>query len=441
MKNLAYSLIAAASGAFLAAGVAEKALHRRALRAIPIRVMVNGTRGKTSVTRLVAAALREAGLRTWAKTTGTQAAWILPDGSEQEYRKKRPVNIREQIPFVRRAARDGADAIVVECMALHPENQRMMAEEFVRPTVEIITNARVDHISEIGATEEETVATLSLSILEGARVVTGDARFDEYTAGRVDPSDLEIDGGYVDSFPYPMFEDNVRQALCAAMLLGVDRETALRGMRRARPDAGMCGPFRVGGCTVINGFAANDLESSRALFEKTVALRGLEGQPVWVLFNNRGDREFRLAEFVPLMREMAGRGASLRVVGENTAKAARFFERKAGIAAQPLEGDALSWLEKLGEENCTVLCIGNIRGAGRALIEALQARCDAEEKPNGERAESRAGAQSADFAEMDRRDAQTGEGTAAHLNSDGAAALAQNTDDKGESPAGRADRA
>ena len=392
MKNLAYSLIVAASGAFLAAGVAEKALHRRALRAIPIRVMVNGTRGKTSVTRLVAAALREAGLRTWAKTTGTQAAWILPDGSEQEYRKKRPVNIREQIPFVRRAARDGADAIVVECMALHPENQRMMAEEFVRPTVEIITNARVDHISEIGATEEETVATLSLSILEGARVVTGDARFDEYTAGRVDPSDLEIDDGYVDSFPYPMFEDNVRQALCAAMLLGVDRETALRGMRRARPDAGMCGPFRVGGCTVINGFAANDLESSRALFEKTVARRGLEGQPVWVLFNNRGDREFRLAEFVPLMREMAGRGASLRVVGENTAKAARFFERKAGIPAQPLEGDALSWLEKLGEENCTVLCIGNIRGAGRALIEALQARCDAEkEKITDNQGESPAG--------------------------------------------------
>ena len=62
MKNLAYSLIVAASGAFLAAGVAEKALHRRALRAIPIRMMVNGTRGKTSVTRLVAAALREAGL-------------------------------------------------------------------------------------------------------------------------------------------------------------------------------------------------------------------------------------------------------------------------------------------------------------------------------------------------------------------------------------------
>ena len=92
----------------LIAGVMEKWYHRRNLKGIPIRIMVNGTRGKTSVTRLIAAILREAGIRTWPKTTGTQAAWILPDGSEQEYRKKRPVNIREQIPFIKKAKMDGA---------------------------------------------------------------------------------------------------------------------------------------------------------------------------------------------------------------------------------------------------------------------------------------------------------------------------------------------
>ena len=102
-----------------------------------------------------------------------------------------------------------------------------------------------------------------------------------------------------------------------AELLGVDRETALRGMLKARPDVGMCGPFEVGECLVINGFAANDLNSSRALFEKTVRERGLAGQPVWVLFNNRSDREFRLSEFAPLVRELSERGAQLRVIGEN----------------------------------------------------------------------------------------------------------------------------
>ena len=38
---------------------------------IPIRIHVNGTRGKSSVTRLIAAGLRAGGKRTFAKTTGT----------------------------------------------------------------------------------------------------------------------------------------------------------------------------------------------------------------------------------------------------------------------------------------------------------------------------------------------------------------------------------
>ena len=42
-------------------GLAEYARHRRNLRGIPIRVQVNGTRGKSSVTRLIAAGLRAGG--------------------------------------------------------------------------------------------------------------------------------------------------------------------------------------------------------------------------------------------------------------------------------------------------------------------------------------------------------------------------------------------
>ena len=230
MNYSAVNLILAGTAILLLAGVVEKRRHRRNLRAIPIRIMVNGTRGKTSVTRLIAAILREAGIRTWAKTTGTQAAWILPDGSEMEYRKNRPVNIREQIPFIRRACSDKAGAVVVECMALHPESQRMMAEEFVRPTIEVFTNARVDHVSEIGATEQETVDTLALSIHADATVVADDARFGAYSDYLVDPSGIEVDESYVESFAFPMFADNVRQALCVAELLKIDRETALRGI-------------------------------------------------------------------------------------------------------------------------------------------------------------------------------------------------------------------
>lgn len=375
MYDLPVKIIEAAMIAFIIVWMIEKWQHRRALRAIGIRVMVNGTRGKTSVTRLIAAILREAGYRTWAKTTGTQAAWILPDGTEKEYRKKnRQVNIREQIPFIRRAQKDGAEAVVVECMALHPENQKMMAMEFVCPTIGVMTNARVDHVSEIGATEEETVGTLSLSIHPEETVVTGDARFDLYTDKRAEPDNEELPVGYLESFSYPMFEDNVRQALGVAKILGIDRETALRGMLKAQPDVGMRGPFRVGECLLINGFAANDLDSSTELYGKSVKENGYEGAPVWVLFNNRADREFRLGEFLPLVKMLGEKGAKVRVIGENREKSARYFKNKAGVDAAPVEGAPLDWVKSLSGSKCAVMCIGNIKGGAREMIETLSER-------------------------------------------------------------------
>ena len=56
--------------------------HRRHLRAIPVRIHVAGTRGKSTTTRLIAAGLRAGGLRVVAKTTGTEPRLIYPDGSE-----------------------------------------------------------------------------------------------------------------------------------------------------------------------------------------------------------------------------------------------------------------------------------------------------------------------------------------------------------------------
>ena len=60
------------------AGVLEASVHGRRLSRIPIRIHVNGTRGKSSVTRLIAAGLSASGLRTYAKTTGTRPRLILP---------------------------------------------------------------------------------------------------------------------------------------------------------------------------------------------------------------------------------------------------------------------------------------------------------------------------------------------------------------------------
>ena len=62
--------------ALLARWRAEYVAHRRRIDALQWRVHVNGIRGKSTVTRIIAGMMREAGLVTVAKSTGTFAAVI-----------------------------------------------------------------------------------------------------------------------------------------------------------------------------------------------------------------------------------------------------------------------------------------------------------------------------------------------------------------------------
>src|SRR5258705_9290388 len=131
-------------------GVWESRRQAAQVTRIPIRVHVNGTRGKSSVTRLIAAGLRAGGIRTFAKTTGTMARMIHTDGSEYDvYRIGRP-NVIEQTRIVRRAVEAGAQALVIECMAVSPELQPLSELRLVRSTIGVITNVRADHLDVMG---------------------------------------------------------------------------------------------------------------------------------------------------------------------------------------------------------------------------------------------------------------------------------------------------
>src|SRR5205823_6076078 len=120
-----------------------------------------GTRGKSSVTRLLAAALRAGGLRTVAKTTGTMARLILPDGHELDvFRVGRP-GIIEQTRIVQRAVEHGAQVLVIECMAVEPELQPFSELQLIRSTVGVITNCRADHLDVMGPTTDDVASHLA----------------------------------------------------------------------------------------------------------------------------------------------------------------------------------------------------------------------------------------------------------------------------------------
>src|SRR5918912_4059649 len=131
-----YAVFAGSLAVLLVLGVVEQHRHDRNLERIPVRVLVNGIRGKSSITRLTAGALRGGGLVTVAKTTGTAARFIHPDATEEPvYRKFGIANVVEQIGIVRRAAAYNPDALVIECIAVMPALQGDNQTKLIRSTV------------------------------------------------------------------------------------------------------------------------------------------------------------------------------------------------------------------------------------------------------------------------------------------------------------------
>ncbi len=348
--------------ALILLGAVENILHQRALRRIPIRVLVNGTRGKTTVTRMAASVLNTAGIRAYAKTTGSEARWVFPDGAERSCRREgRPANIMEQLPFVRLAVRGKAQAIVVECMAQRPENQRLMADRLIRPTHVLMTNAYVDHVEEIGRTEEETIAVLCQSVPEESTVIAHDPRFGLYGQKLV-TAEGDFPPEAFSQCGFPVHEDNVRLVMTLARELGICAEDAVRGIRQAKPDIGMVKEVRLEGVCVRNAFAANDYVSFAEAMEEC-ALQG----PYTLLYHHREDRSYRLEAFARALRDSEHPPERIGVMGDNKAWSARYWNRVTHVPTEQVT-DAAAWVKQVRGQ---VLCAGNIKGEGRRLMEQL----------------------------------------------------------------------
>lgn len=86
-------------------------------------VYVNGIRGKSTVTRMIDGGLRAGGWKVFCKTTGTVPMVIGVDGTAGLWSARGRANISEQVRVLHRAVREGAQILVIECMAVDPALQ------------------------------------------------------------------------------------------------------------------------------------------------------------------------------------------------------------------------------------------------------------------------------------------------------------------------------
>ncbi len=291
----------------------ESRRHGARLRAVHIRVHVNGIRGKSTVTRLVAGVLREYGLQAVAKTTGTLAAVIDCQGHETKIQRRGAATILEQVEVVEQSIPFGTDAMVVECMALKPAYQEISESKIICSTIGILTNVRIDHQDVMGETLPEIARALLHTCPRSGVLITAEQAPDiqaiirEVAAERgsrviiADPAavhDHDLIG-----FDYVAFKDNLAIGFAIASLLGIPRATAMAGMLKAPPDPGVLrfqhyviGKKRV---TWANLFASNDTESVIAAMKIILGHRTSETTMVGIL-NNRADREVRCLQFADI---------------------------------------------------------------------------------------------------------------------------------------------
>ncbi|MBM4359827.1 MAG: poly-gamma-glutamate synthase PgsB [Deltaproteobacteria bacterium] len=303
-------LLATAAGTLLGLGALELALHRRNLGAIPIRIHVAGTRGKSSVTRLVAGGLRAAGNATAAKTTGTLARMLLPDGREVPIHRPRGPTVTEQARIVAAAREVGARALVLECMALQPELHWVSESKLVRATHAIITNARADHLDVMGPTAADVARCLAGMVPLGGTLVTAERRHLPILAAAcedrgttllaVDDAEIAaISDEELSRFGHVEHRENVAVALRLLQSLSISREVALRGMWDAPADPGALTEHALAffgrHIVFVNAFAANDPESTERIWNLARA-RHPELDRVIALFNLREDRPDRTCQ-------------------------------------------------------------------------------------------------------------------------------------------------
>ncbi len=378
----------------IALGLWERGRHRLVRRRVPVRIHVNGSRGKSSVTRLIAAGLMAGGVRTLTKTTGSAARVILPDGRETPVRRRGAPNIREQLRIFRRAAAERAEAIVLECMAVRPDLQWICEHRIVGATIGVITNVRPDHLEAMGPRIDDVAKSLAGTVPMNSLLITAEDVFADYLAEvshiqgshfiKADPDSVSAEE--LAPFKYVEFAENLSLALAVCEAAGVERGIALKGMYEVKPDIGALVPmcWRETGpdgmerrIDFVNLFAANDPESTAFVWDH-LNLPDHEDEAIAVI-NIRADRMRRSKDLAPLFGKRI-RAAHYAVIGEQTDVFGEIL-RRAGVPGESIvdlggaDAETIwSRLLEISGERTRIVGLGNIGGVGVALLDLVEAR-------------------------------------------------------------------
>ncbi|MDF1548639.1 MAG: poly-gamma-glutamate synthase PgsB [Bacteroidales bacterium] len=368
-------------------GVFEYKQHHKYLNTIPIRIHVNGTRGKSSVTRLIGAGLRAGGYNTITKVTGTFPRMILNNGTEVIVHRKEKANILEQLKIVKFCSLNKSDVLLIECMALQPNFQKITEHQMIKATHGVITNIRMDHLDVMGPRLENVAEALSGTIPRNAKLFTAEDRMLDFLlekAGKLKTEVTATDGNEIsetdmEGFTYFEHPENVALALSICRNLGVDRALALKSMKNTIPDEGALRKYTIiiegKNVNLYNALAANDPESSVILWNNIRKMEGDDKQYV-IILNSRRDRKERSEQLINAVSNLSF--DEIFLIGENV-ELVKNMGIKAGIPRNKMlligQKDSKMQLSDMIpklEEESVLIAFGNMGAGGAEFVKQFE---------------------------------------------------------------------
>ena len=372
-------------------GILEYYFHLQSLNTIALRIHVNGTRGKSSVTRLIAAGFREAGIKTFAKVTGTSPRVIDNKGKDRIIHRLRLPSIGEQVSLMRYFAKQKPEAVIIECMAVQPQYQWISEHQMIKSHIGVITNVRPDHLEEMGPTENDVARSLCNTIPKQGTLVTGEdkkSKILEKVAKKnnskfIRPNHLIIKEKDLDKFSYMEHPSNIAVALEVCSIVGIKRTIALRGMQKVHPDEGALIVWNLkqnkNSIKFINGMAANDPVSTLQIWNH-ISKRFLNITNICVFFNSRDDRPERTTQMIDLTFKKI-KPEIFIIRGDNLdqkIKSYFHFSPKTKVIVLNLKRSYSEVVNSILDvpNNTLIYAIGNQVGAGQAILTKISSyRC------------------------------------------------------------------
>lgn len=342
----------------------ENIINDRCLASFKMVIHVNGIRGKTSTCRYIDSALRKK-FRVFTKTTGTDAMMIHTDGSETPVKRLGPANIHEQLRIIRKARKEGAEILILECMAVNPILQKTAQERIVKSGITVITNVRYDHIFEMGDTLDEIAESLSATVPVNGTLFTADA-------------------AYADFFQRKCLTKNSRMIFCPSSCVEEENISIAREISRmfqipdadfedslseVKEDFGVSRIYLMKNKSgeifhFLNLFSANDpLSTINNIEQIKNDYKGL-----YFLYNHRGDRPDRALLFARYFFPKY-KDSTVYLVGKGASLPRRLFSRS-GLTDLNVTNDYRQCLNL--PKGCLLVGIGNIKGVGYEMIELLE---------------------------------------------------------------------